>query len=171
MYQTRLKPIDYQSIIQHSSEPWEDDSFPAELSVLLDPTMSRRDGHKKWETFVWKRPKDVYGEGQFSLFDDKIDPNDINQGYCNNCWFLASVASVAEFPARIKRIFLTETVNDAGCYAVELYLMGEKRTVVVDDRLPYCTQREDWAFSRPSSTKEIWVMILEKAWAKVFGSY
>ena len=126
--------------------------------------------HKKWQTFVWKRPKDVYGEGNFSLFD-KIDSNDIKQGYCGDCYFLSSVSSIAEFPDRIRAIFLTEELNDAGCYAVELHINGEKHTVVVDDRFPYCTQKETWAFSRPSESSEIWVLILEKAWAKVYGSY
>ena len=49
-----------------------------------------------------------------------------------------------------------------------------------DDYFPYDNHRGTWAFSRPSededdkigrATKEIWVLILEKAWAKVFGSY
>jgi calpain-15 len=126
--------------------------------------------HKKWEGFVWKRPAEVYGEGNFSLFDH-IDVNDIHQGYCGDCYFLSSVSSIAEFPDRIKRIFITDALNSAGCYAVTLHINGESRTVVVDDRFPYCPKKETWAFSRPSKTKEIWVLILEKVWAKVYGSY
>jgi len=125
---------------------------------------------KKWNTYVWKRPKDVYGEGDFCLFD-KIDPSDISQGSCGDCYFLASLSSLAEFPNRIQSIFLTKSLNDAGCYAVELTINGEKRTVVVDDRFPYDQQKEDWAMSRTSKSREIWVLILEKAFAKVFGSY
>ena len=52
---------------------------------------------------------------------------------------------------------------------------GIKRVVVVDDRFPYDAHRDKWAFSRTGSSgpskNEIWVLILEKAWAKVFGSY
>jgi len=66
---------------------------------------------------VWKRPVEVYGEGNFSLFD-QIDVNDIKQGYCGDCYFLSSVSSIAEFPDRIKSIFLTERLNETGCYAV-----------------------------------------------------
>lgn len=43
--------------------------------------------------------------------------------------------------------------------------------VVVDDLFPFNTAKNDWAFSRTSAGKEIWVLLLEKAWAKVFGSY
>jgi calpain-15 len=42
---------------------------------------------------------------------------------------------------------------------------------VVDDRFPYDRHKETWAFSRCGSAPEIWVLILEKAWAKVYGSY
>ena len=54
---------------------------------------------------------------------------------------------------------------------MQFYINGEPKTVVVDDRFPYCPYKERWAFSRVSKTNEIWVLILEKAWAKVFGSY
>jgi calpain-15 len=44
--------------------------------------------------------------------------------------------------------------------------------ILIDDRFPYDTHKETWAFTRPRrSRNEIWVLILEKAWAKVFGSY
>ena len=84
------------------------------------------------------------------------------------------MASLAEYPERIKKIFQTHEVNEAGCYAVNIYVNGEPRTVVVDDYFPYDATTDQWAFSRPSKEEgmnEIWVLILEKVWAKVFGSY
>lgn len=125
---------------------------------------------KRWESFVWKRPCEVYGEGNFTLWDT-IEPNDISQGDCGDCYFLSSLSSLAETPDRIKKIFTTKALNKAGCYAIELYLTGRKTTVVVDDKFPYCPQRKRFAMCRTSKSNEIWVMLLEKAWAKVFGSY
>ena len=56
-----------------------------------------------------------------------------------------------------------------------MVINGEKRTVVVDDYFPYDVYNEEWAFSRPKEVEyrpiEIWVLILEKVWAKIFGSY
>lgn len=125
---------------------------------------------KKWETYVWKRPSEVFGEGNFKLYDN-IDPSDIKQGDCGDCYFLSSLSSLAEYPDRIKRIFKNQELNTSGCYAMEFYISGEMKTVVVDDRFPYCPHKERWAFSRSSSTNEIWVLLIEKAWAKIFGSY
>jgi len=42
---------------------------------------------------------------------------------------------------------------------------------VVDDRFPYDPISQNWAFSSVSDGREIWPLILEKAWAKIFGSY
>lgn len=84
---------------------------------------------------------------------------------------MSGLSSLAEHPDRIKRIFLTQELNKAGCYAVQFFIAGQRRTVVVDDRFPYCPHKERFAFSRTNSSNEIWVQIVEKAWAKVFGSY
>lgn len=129
-----------------------------------------RPGIEGWSELEWRRPVEVFGEGNYSLYDH-IDPNDIKQGKCGDCYFLSALSSLAEYPQRIKDIFLQNGLNKAGIYAVQLYLCGEKHTVVVDDRFPFDTSKNKWAFSRTSAGNEIWVLILEKAWAKVFGSY
>lgn len=50
--------------------------------------------------------------------------------------------------------------------------MGIWQTVIIDDYFP--TYGDGVAFSGPKIDKnitEIWVLLLEKAWAKLFGSY
>lgn len=73
--QNRLKEIDYKSIVE-ANVPWTDPNFRPEISSILDNTMMRADRLKSWETFVWKRPSDVYGKGKYSIFTN-ISPNDI----------------------------------------------------------------------------------------------
>lgn len=147
-YKGRLSPIDFTTIISEG-KPWEDPHFKTEVSAILDDMMQRHERHRKWENFTWKRPAEVYGEGNFSLFD-QIAPNDIKQGHCGDCYFLSCLSSLAEFPDRVKKIFITKDVNQAGCYAVQMFINGERRTIVVDDRFPYDQHKEKWAFSRPS---------------------
>ena len=67
-------------------------------------------------------------------------------------------------------MFLTKEVNNAGIYAVRVYVDGEPREVVVDDRFPFDKFKEQWAFSR-TTQNELWVLVLEKVWAKIYGSY
>ena len=180
IYSSRLKEVDYEFTIQ-SGFDWKDPSFPPDMRSIVDESLDENRHLPEWETLCWKRPKDVYGKQNipFTIFET-IGPNDVKQGRCGDCYFLASLSSLAEYPDRVKNIFITKEVNEAGCYAVNLFVNGERRTVVVDDYFPYDEDNERWAFSRPSeeedekngkTTKEIWVLILEKAWAKVYGSY
>jgi len=37
------------------------------------------------------------------------------------------------------------------------YVNGERKIIVVDDYFPFNEKKNDWAFSRSSSEKEIWV--------------
>ena len=132
--------------------------------------MMRPERLRKWETYTWKRASEYYGAGRYKIFDD-IKPTDIFQGDCGDCYFLSSLSSLAEFPERIKAIFLTKEVNEAGCYAMQFYINGEPEVVVVDEYFPFCVHKGQWAFSHTTQDREIWVLLLEKAWAKIFGSY
>lgn len=116
---------------------------------------------------VWKRPHEFMRDPK--LFDDGIDPNDINQGALGNCWFLASIASVAENPALIKRLFITQEYNEQGLYQLKICKNGEWLKVTVDDYIP-CYYSGGPMFCRATGD-ELWVLLLEKAYAKIHGNY
>ena len=59
-----------------------------------------------YRSFQWKRAKDIYKNAQ--IFADGIEPNDINQGALGDCYFLAVLSSLAEFPKRIEDMFVTK---------------------------------------------------------------
>ena len=138
-YKDRLAPIDYKKIIAEGME-WTDPNFKPNIHAIYDDTMTRRQGIKNWEGFSWKRPKDVYGKGNYVVYNE-VTPTDINQGYCGNCYFLSALSSMAEIPQRVKNIFITKDINDAGCYAMNFWINGEYREVVVDDHFPYDDHR------------------------------
>jgi hypothetical protein len=70
-------------------------------------------------------------------------------------------------------MFHAKTLTESGAYAVKLYVNGEPIDIVIDDYFPYDSrpEKDNWMFSRDTAEKEIWVQILEKAYAKAFGSY
>ena len=76
---------------------------------------------------------------------------------------------LAERPALIERLFITKTVNDEGIYRVKICKNGYWQLVTIDDFFP-CYPKGQPLFSKGESN-ELWVLILEKAYAKLHGSY
>lgn len=67
------------------------------------------------------------------------------------------------------KLFITDRTNEHGIYAVVLKKNGESKEVVMDDYFP-CYDYGAPCFSQANGN-ELWVLILEKAWAKLHGSY
>ena len=53
-----------------------------------------------------------------------------------NCYYLAVLSSMAEFPEDIQAMIETKTVNAAGIYQLNYFINGRKTSIVVDDFLP-----------------------------------
>ena len=51
---------------------------------------------------------------------------------------------------------------------MNFFISGEPCEVIIDDRIPCVDGKPLFSFS---AGNELWVMLLEKAWCKVFGSY
>lgn len=123
----------------------------------------------------WRRPSEYlrvdYAEGLKDpiIFGDDIQPTDIRQGQLGDTWLMSAVACLTERPGLIERLFITKDINKAGIYRVKLCKNGEWLSVTVDDYFP-CYPMGLPIFSR-NENNEIWVSVLEKAYAKLHGNY
>lgn len=108
-----------------------------------------------------------YGYSLFGQTD--ISVHDPIQGKLGNCWIHAAASVVALDPQRIKDIFLTDTLNTAGVYSLNMYMMGIPTTVTVDDFLPASGNYP--IFADGNWDGALWMPILEKAAAKLYGNY
>ena len=117
-----------------------------------------------------KVDNDEGGSGShIKVFQESIEPNDIKQGNLGDCWFMCALACIAERPSLVQRLFITKQINEEGIYKVKLCKNGEWVIVTVDDYFP-CTPMGQPIFSQ-AHDKELWVLLLEKAYAKLTGSY
>lgn len=82
---------------------------------------------------------------------------------------MSALASLAERPALIERLIMTKDYNDRGLYRIRLCKNGEWHEVVVDDYFP-CYPNGGPIFSK-CGANEMWVLLLEKAYAKLHGGY
>ena len=88
---------------------------------------------------MWRRVKDVYGDGSYSLFGSNgVTPKDIFQGSIGNCWFLSALSAIAEKPHRVENMFLNSgnAISTKGLYGINMHALGLPHTVLVDDFLP-----------------------------------
>jgi hypothetical protein len=66
-------------------------------------------------------------------------------------------------------MYPVSVTNEKGIYAVRFYIRGKPWIVTVDDYFYFKNGKE--LFASPQSQGSMWISILEKAWAKVKGSY
>jgi len=148
-------------------EKFADKDFPASLNSIMGKNYSRQ---SEWGDCIWLSPDEFYGKNNYQVFVGGIEIGDIHQGKLGNCYFLSTLSSLAEWPHRIQKLFATKERNDAGCYCVKICEMGEWKEVLVDDLFP-CSAKTRKPIFTSGNDHELWVLILEKVWAKIYGSY
>merc|ERR1719181_902236 len=98
-------------------------------------------------------------------------PGDVVQGALGDCWFLSSLSVLATRPALVKRLIVSDVYSKKyGIYTVKFSKAGIWRYVHVDDRIP-CSKCGKPQYARSLDPNETWVMIIEKAYAKLHGCY
>lgn len=89
-----------------------------------------------------------------------------------DCYFLASIAGLQEeYPELLDHVVLTEDFNENGIYAVQLFVMGYRTVYTVDDYFPVSTWGNDLGMAKISYDGGIAVPLVEKAAAKMVGTY
>lgn len=121
----------------------------------------------------WLRPHEVFVSPEedslpVCLFSDP-SPKDVIQGELGTCWFLSALALLAEKPFLLLNCMVTQKYNPEGVHQVRLCRRGEWIVVNIDDFLP-CDKFNQLVFSY-GRKKQFWVPFMEKALAKLYGSY
>lgn len=109
-------------------------------------------------------------KGRAHLFENGIQPSDIAQGQLGDCWLLSAIATLAEKKGQIEQVFRERSFSYWGKYHMRLYNAKADKweTVVIDDYVP-CKNKKPM-FTKPKGN-EMWVLLLEKAFAKYVGDY
>ena len=112
------------------------------------------------------------GAKRMVLFDAKIHPRDVKQGSLGDCWLASAMATLAETPAAIVRVFLDAEATERGRYRVRLFDARARAWVIVtiDDAVP-CAKGTLTPVMMAPHSNFMWPLLLEKAVAKFAGSY
>lgn len=157
-----------QSLNTAVPEGWKDPEFPHSVESLG----KRFEG----EECEWVR---ALALSTSPVLFHKAEPTDACQGQLGDAWLIAAIAAVAEFPNYLKdKIFSTKQATADGKYEVQLFdWKGSQswKQIQVDDYLPCIPRKKNEpgqkVFFADLSDGEMYVPLLEKAFAKMFGSY
>ena len=165
--------------IYKGAEPWTDPLFkpekaslcPSDKSGWILPEDALDDDVDGWEYFKWCRIEEIFDSKNYSIFHDGIAVQDIVQGKICDCYFLSVLGSLCKFPELVEKLFYFKEKTKEHIYGIYFYINGHKKLVLIDDYVPYVgTNFKQFAMSK-SEENEIWVALIEKAWAKINGNY
>ncbi|XP_026359985.3 calpain-9 [Ursus arctos] len=142
---------------------FEDPDFPANNSSLFY-------SERPQIPFVWKRPGEIVKNPEFIL--GGATRTDICQGELGDCWLLAAIASLTLNEKALARVIPQDQsfgAGYAGIFHFQFWQHSEWLDVVIDDRLP--TFKDRLIFLHSADHSEFWSALLEKAYAKLNGSY
>ena len=159
------------------------------------PSSSYPNPHTK--EFQWKSAKDVYANPDF--IKAGTESGDVIQGSLGDCWLIGALSVMAlrddllygnlediNTPEEItlnnakymsKGVYsgIFHNLKDVGMYVFKFFINSAWRWVIVDDKIPMYVDLEtkncEYVFGHCKDKEELWVSLLEKAYAKIFGCY
>ncbi|KAL4717640.1 hypothetical protein ACJJTC_000789 [Scirpophaga incertulas] len=144
-------------------ELWEDPDFPVTECSLF---YYQRPPFQ----FTWKRPKEMYSTPSFVL--PEYNFFDIVPGILGDRWLAYCLGALYLSKGLFYRVVPADQHIDssyAGIFKFRLWWCGQWLEVLVDDRLP--TVNGKLVFLQSSQSEQMWPALLEKAYAKLHGSY
>jgi hypothetical protein len=104
-------------------------------------------------------------------------PSDAVQGQLGTCYFMCSLAAMAEVPSRITRLYVGSNA-DGSAHGVLLFFRGQWTGVVVDNLFPYFTASNEPAACQSITTSHVghraqavmWPALFEKVFVSLHYS-
>ncbi|GCC23659.1 hypothetical protein chiPu_0002057 [Chiloscyllium punctatum] len=158
----------YHSIIEElqlTGELWDDPEFLPKPSSLTYEDVPP-------EGIKWIRTLELHENAFFMT--DGVSKSDIIQGELGDCWFWASVATIANCKRLIEWVipsgqYITGKYPYYGIFRFRFWQFGKWVEILVDDYLP--TRNGRLIYARSEAENEFWPSLFEKAFAKLHGSY
>ncbi|CAG9315691.1 unnamed protein product [Blepharisma stoltei] len=146
------------------------------------------------EELEWVAPSDHY---DCSFIKEGISTNDVIQGSLGDCWFIGALCVLATRDNLVRgSIESLSNPNEItaenalgvskgvyppifhcfakkGLYVLRFFINDAWRWVIIDERVPMYTggDRPQYVFGHSRDPGELWVCLIEKAYAKIFGCY
>nr|KAG5689863.1 hypothetical protein BaRGS_002374 [Batillaria attramentaria] len=105
------------------------------------------------------------------LYTEGRSRYDVGQGGAGTCWFLATVSAIADKPVLLDKVIPGKAYSpEDGTFHARFWQFGKWEDVYIDDYLPVIYGDRIWG-AHSKDEEEMWISLLEKAFAKHHGSY
>lgn len=143
----------------------------------LEPSFGSVGGAKAKGAKNSPRNTGEYDEVPHELFVLGADPYDIQQGQIGDCWWMASLAAVAQADPGVIEDAITRNAN--GTYTVRLYDDGEPVDITVTPQMvlvgdsPALVRSDQYLLGDDPDELgyELWPLVMQKALAVHYGDY
>jgi len=171
----RFNDLNYAKLRKHHQElgvPWTDHTFPPNHTSIGIKKAGELSGVE------WRRAGDLSPDPGPRLVKDGVGRHDVVQGKLGNCWFVAAASVLAGVEKLWERVVPDAEDQDwdpaqpgkySGVFRFQFWRFGRWMEVLVDDLIP--TRDGVPVFTHSKDTGEYWGALLEKAYAKLHGSY
>ena len=162
--------------------PFLDQLFPPIAESLYDKKMKNEGVEKiNIHQIDFRKSTELFKKKDLTLFPPKnITTKEINfeinmkenEGELIHDYshFFHAIKLLAKIPGLIPQIFKSEKVNQNGFYELYIYTNGQFKILILDDYFPIIKGSNLLRFAKPVKS-EIWLLLLEKAFAKLNGGY
>lgn len=162
----------------YANYKYSDKQFVNDASSLGESTASRFPNGIKWHRYSEKEKyhKEVLGDnetGPFTIFKDGVANTDVHQQELGDCYYISALAVLNYEDVRDKFIFESEAeFMQCGAFCIKFYNNGKEDIVIIDDYFAF-REGDDSHYNMCISDNyaELWPTIMEKAYAKKYGSF
>jgi hypothetical protein len=135
---------------------------------------SSEDEEEEEDEFAEKKTKEMNEvwcmDGE--LFIDGSASGDVVQGKLGDCWFLGALSVLGTKEHLLKQVFWNfNEYSELGLYVCVFYKDMGLRYVIIDDQIPVFASSGKVVFGQCKDPNELWVPLIEKAYAKLHGCY
>ena len=159
---------------------WSDDKFG--LVYGVNGSLCEKKLEKKWKAkekaSYWCNPNYITNFNNYCVFqNDGPSIYNIKQGIINDCYFLSALGALCDKCNKfVKNMFHITDKSIEGAYGINFYINGKEKLILVDDYFPCVKSKKKNDNSNSISfgssfEHEIWVSLIEKAYAKIRGTY
>ena len=152
-------------------------SYDEKEEKKLQESLKNIEDLQNIDNILWKSCREILELENVVILPEKIDSSNFNQGYIGDCYFISCVNALSRIPQLLNFIMrlpskIVKNKVETNLFTVNFFIDGEWKIVNIKDSFPcYKNGNKYELIGVKPKSNELFMMILEKAWAQINGGY